>query len=302
MKPGLAKPAVLALIRQATGRPARALERLTEGMESQAFRFRIDGDWLVLRINPSLRGFRKDEWAARHVSENVPVPQVVTMGMTEGNQAYCISEWLPGQTLEDLSVEDVSALIPELLRLWRNIGATDVSGIDGFGDFDPEGHGAADTWRQVLEKTLHDARRDLCGKTALGLQDTSELLLLYERLIASCGEQRGLIHGDFGSNNVLTGQGRITGILDWDLAMVGDSLYDVANVYFWASWLPCMEVLAEAFTQIMSDVAAYGERLLCYAIRIGLEEARESVAAGNAQMSSWAVRRTFELADTGGAG
>jgi aminoglycoside phosphotransferase (APT) family kinase protein len=40
-------------------------------------------------------------------------------------------------------------------------------------------------------------------------------------------EQRGVVHGDFRVGNVLVDDGRLTAILDWELAYVGDVRFDL---------------------------------------------------------------------------
>ena len=54
----------------------------------------------------------------------------------------------------------------------------------------------------------------------------------YLKLIEYCPEEHKLVHGDFGSNNVLTDGQKITGVLDWDCALYGDPLFDVAGSFF----------------------------------------------------------------------
>jgi hygromycin-B 4-O-kinase len=290
MKPALATPVVAAFLADVMQEAPASVERIVEGMESQAFRFRVSEGWFVIRINPSLRGFEKDRWAHSSVDEGVPVPHIVTLGTLDRDHAYCISELVSGVTLEELPPAEAASLVDEVADAWRAIASTDVSSIDGFGDFDPDGRAPSDSWRAVLHQTLSDARRDLAG-----LPESDKALAAYERLIDRCPEERSLIHGDFGSNNVLTEGGRITAVLDWDLAMVGDPLYDVASAYFWASHLPCMEAQASQFEQTLSQLPAYDERISCYALRIGLEEASETLRAGDLQMSAWALERLLEL-------
>jgi hygromycin-B 4-O-kinase len=108
-----------------------------------------------------------------------------------------------------------------------------------------------------------------------------------EHLLSACPETRALIHGDFGSNNVLTHDGAITGVIDWSEAAIGDSLYDVANILFWRPWLPCMELQARYFESQRPDLLAHTERLLAYQLRIGLAE----IQCG----SEWAFDRCREL-------
>jgi hygromycin-B 4-O-kinase len=69
----------------------------------------------------------------------------------------------------------------------------------------------------------------------------------------------------------------------------------VANCYFWASHLACMRVQASHFQCTLSQLPAYRERISCYALRIGLEETRESIRDGDLEMASWARSRSYEL-------
>jgi hygromycin-B 4-O-kinase len=286
---------VAAFLGDLLGEAPSSVDRLVEGLESQAFRFDVSEGAFVIRINPSLRGFEKDLWASSALGGHVPVPRVVTVGAPDDGLAYCISEWAPGTTLEHLPTAEVEGLTHEVANVWRAIAGTDVSSIDGFGDFGPAGDAPARSWREVLTRTLVDARRELRRARVSRLPDPTRAIDAYERLLDRCPEERGLIHGDFGSNNVLAESGRITAVLDWDLAMVGDPLYDVANCYFWASHLACMQVQASYFERTLSQLPAYDERIACYALRIGLEEVRESVRDGDLQMAAWALDRSYEL-------
>jgi hygromycin-B 4-O-kinase len=295
VKPALSKDAVAAFLCDLLEEVPSSIDRLVEGLESQAFRFEVSEGAFVIRFNPSLRGFEKDVWASSTVGGHVPVPRVVDLGAVDHDVAYSISEWVPGTTLEHLPAAEAEGLTDEVADVWRAIAGTDVSSIDGFGDFGPAGDAPARSWREVLSETLVDARRELKRADASRLPDLTGVIDAYERLIDRCPEERGLIHGDFGSNNVLAEGGRITAVLDWDLAMVGDPLYDVANCYFWASHLACMEVQASYFERTLSQLPTYDERISCYALRIGLEEVRESMRDGDLKVASWALRRSYEL-------
>jgi hygromycin-B 4-O-kinase len=278
---------VAAFLGDLLGEVPYSIDRLVEGVESQAFRFQVSEGSFVVRINPSLPGFEKDLWASSTLAGRVPVPRVVRLGRLDDAHAYCISEWVPGTTLEELPVQDAEGLVEEVAKVWRAIAETDVSPIDGFGYFDPDGHAVASSWRNVLVETLETARRDLKG--------ASDVIEVYARLIDRCPEERTLIHGDFGSNNVLADGARITAVLDWDQAMVGDPLYDVANFYFWATHLRCMAVQASYFERTLSPLPAYQQRISCYALRIGLEEACESRREGDLGMADWALGRSHQL-------
>jgi hygromycin-B 4-O-kinase len=265
-------------------------------MESQAFRFAIGKEWFVIRIGRSLRGFEKDRWAATTVGKRVPVPDVVAIGTLESRLAYCVTDWAPGQTLEDLPPANVGGLAGAVATAWQRLSETDVTSIDGFGDFNPAGSAPEASWRDVLTRTRNEVGRDLGLAAPQYLRELSPVIAAYEQLIDDCPPAaRALVHGDFGDGNVIADGQRITAVLDWDCAMVGDPLYDVANTYFWATHLDCMRVQAEYFDRTLSGLPAYSERIRCYALRIGFVEVVEDVRDNDARATDWLVARCREL-------
>lgn len=285
MKPSVSLAAAAEFLADRFSEPTVAVERLPEGLESQAFRFDLGAEEFVLRIGLSGRGFEKDRWAAAVAGRHVPVPVVFEIGSVAEALTYCITQRLPGTTLEELAPADAADVVGAVAGAWAALASCDVRSVVGFGDFDAEGSAPANTWRAVLLGTL---------EAATAADDVS-VLETYARLVERCPEERALVHGDFGSNNLLVNDGVVSGVLDWESAMVGDPLHDVANTRFWATHLPCMQVQAERFDQILRDLPDYRERVLCYALRIGLEEAREARRDGDAELAEWASRRCREL-------
>jgi len=45
-----------------------------------------------------------------------------------------------------------------------------------------------------------------------------------------------LVHGDLAGSNVLWGNGRVVGVLDWDLAALDDPAEDAAALATWHGW------------------------------------------------------------------
>lgn len=56
----------------------------------------------------------------------------------------------------------------------------------------------------------------------------------------------GIVHGDFRPANMMAAGGRVTGILDWEMATTGDPLCDfgVSTMREWGVWMPDEELLA----------------------------------------------------------
>ena len=285
MKPFVSLAAAAELLADRFSEAAVAIERLPEGLESQAFRFDVGAEELVLRIGTSRRGFEKDRWAAAVAGRHVPVPAVLEIGSFDETHTYCITQRLPGTTVEDLPPADAGGVVGAVAGAWAALASCDVASVAGFGEFDAEGRAPASTWRAVLLGTL-EAATDA---------DDGSVLETYAGLVERCPEERALVHGDFGSNNLLVHDGQVSGVLDWESALVGDSLHDVANTHFWATSLPCMQVQAAHFDRTLGDLPDYRERVLCYALRIGIEEAREARRDGDTELAKWASRRCREL-------
>lgn len=97
-----------------------------------------------------------------------------------------------------------------------------------------------------------------------------------------------------GSYNVLAHSGVITGIIDWNLALYGDPLYDVANVLFWneRKLQPLIFALKERYlTETLNR-----KKVFCYMLRIGLDEVYKTVALNHIGLDvSWVVQRIDEL-------
>jgi hygromycin-B 4-O-kinase len=269
---------------------------ITEGEESQAYRFLSGSRPYVARVNRDVKGFEKDAFAHRRFARpNLPIPAVIHVGQIE-HAFFCISEAMPGVTLQDLVPEDLPRLLEPTARVWEAIAESDLGAMRGFGPFDASGHAAYGSWRDFLISIADEQRYDWRAVGHLVPRDEiSRLLERLLELVEECPEERALVHGDFGSNNVLTDRQRITGVIDWSEASIGDPLYDVANVFFWRTWLECMRQQASYFEMKLGGLAELGGPLLCYQLRIGLAEIYQTVTENKTASAYWALARCGEL-------
>jgi hygromycin-B 4-O-kinase len=269
-KPALPPEAIRSWAAQRFG-AITAFHPLAEGDESQAFGFRAGDHDYVVRVNYEVDGFAKDRFAyERFNSRRVPVPEVVTIDAVDARHRACVARRLPGKTLQDSDIDTLTRLMRPVSAVLAGIGAADVSGTTGFGPFDGAGHGSYPSWRDYLVSVHRHARKPARPPVAADL--IPPLLSAQDGLLDACPEQRRLVHGDFGSTNVLTDGYRVTGVLDWANAMYGDPLYDVAQVLFWAPWLDCMRIQAAHFRTVLPADPGTRARLLCYQLHIALHE------------------------------
>lgn len=266
------------------------------GEESQAFRFTSEDREFIFRLNSKREDFEKDRFAfERFARPDLPIPRVFQIGQFE-DHFYCISQKLPGRTLEDLDPNDIWRLLAPTHEVWLAIANSDLGGISGYGRFDSKGTTTFSRWRDFLVEILDKAKYRWEGirgyPTAQIMKEWRDAFYL---LTAFCPEERALVHGDFGSNNVLADREHITGVVDWSEAMIGDPLYDVANFFFWRTWLPCMEQPARYFEAHPLNVPNWEERILCYQLRIGFSEVFANSLERRYKVVIWALGRCKEI-------
>ncbi|NLR67399.1 aminoglycoside phosphotransferase family protein [Chitinophaga varians] len=270
------------------------MEPVPDGMESFAFRVVISGKKYVLRVNHQAEGFEKDDFANRHfAAPGLPVPEIEAIGLLENGVAWCLSAQAPGVTLQDLPEAYLTAVTAPVAAVMQAMAAAPLQGITGFGPFNSRGETRHTSWKTYLESICREEHYDwhAAGKRVplKRIRPLQEQLL---QQLQDIPETRQLVHGDFGSNNVLTDGHKITGVIDWSEAMIGDSLYDMANIFFWRTWLDCMEYQARYFETQPVDKA----RLDCYQLHIGLTEVYQTAIAGDMDDMDWALVRCEHLA------
>jgi len=281
---------------------------MVEGMESQALSFTHGNQEYVLRINPLIEGFKKDDYAYRNFSSaEIPIPRIVEYGRFNADHAFCISEKAPGITFEDADEATVMALAKDELELWFAIGAIDISGTTGYGIFSSDtGNAPFRSWRDYLLSILDEnvyaweKVRTIQG-VEIGLLD--KLMSSYLELVEYCPEERRLRHGDFGTNNLLIDPiaRKITAIIDWDNASYGDPLYDMGGSYFWRTWLMCVEKTLAIWEEKFSGAPNYRERTMCYQLHLGLEEIYENALDGDIETLQWCQERCRQILGTIGS-
>lgn len=222
----------------------------------------------MLRVGTSRTAFEKDAYAAAtFAAPGLPIPEVVAIGEL-GPYAYCLARRLPGTPVNQLAADVLPQVADALVATLRRLWTADVGASTGFGMFDHTGDGAYASWRDYLVdpapvRAAVDERH-VPSRLADGLH-----AYVVDR-VDDCPGERALLHGDFGSANVLTDGRAVTGVLDWELAGYGDPLHDVAEILQWEGGEPCMSALAQ---QLRRTLPADGwRRVTCYRARICLDE------------------------------
>ena len=252
------------------------------GEWSTVYSVRTAGSELVARFSKYDEDFEKDAYAARYRSPALPIPPIIEWGPA-GDGYYAVAERMPGEHVDLLDERRMRAMLPSLLAMLDAMRAIDLSAASGFGGWRADGRTQSPSWRALLlgiatEPGTRGAAnaRELLAEWPTGARAFDAGYARMLELVDHCPEERHLIHDDLINYNVLVDGDRISAVLDWGSSKYGDFLYDLAMLVFYQPWYPQwrdIDFAAEArthFTRIGLAVPHFDERLLCYALRIGI--------------------------------
>jgi hygromycin-B 4-O-kinase len=262
-------------LRQHLDADGASLRHIGEGMFSQAYAFSLGPREYVLRLNTHESDFHKDLYAYAHYrTSRLPIPRPVQMGVYRPGQFYMITGRCAGRNLDQRSADEVRPLVSRLFDVLDIIHETDVTGCAGWGLTDTMGHGRFASWPAYL-MSLYNQKytfdwRSLAKHACLDGALYAGLFDEMRRLTAFCPQDRHLIHGDFGFDNVMSDGNRITGVLDWAECALGDPVYDVAYLDFWSKSIRYGALWHDRALSRGRNLRHFEERMRCYMLHIGL--------------------------------
>jgi hygromycin-B 4-O-kinase len=155
----------------------------------------------------------------------------------------------------------------------ERIQSIDIHAYQKYGYWGSDGHATGDSWKDPVVSQVTAPQ----SKWAEVVRSSESDRKLYEKvqrrvieLVDSCPEDRHLLHGDFGFNNILVQGNVITGVLDWGDSQYGDFLYDVAWMDYFSWKFSYSEAYLRYYEEREGAPANYKERLLCYKLWVGL--------------------------------
>jgi hygromycin-B 4-O-kinase len=308
IKPVVEQEMILALLRETFALPIEALTPIEGGQVAQTFSFTAGDQAYVLRFNPGSFDvtFAKELFIATHfASPRIPILPILKVGRL-GDLSYAISRKRAGRRLLALSRAEYEQTMPSLMQTLHAIHQVDVGTWPGFGWIGDDGAGMFSSWQGFVARIIEEEHADgFFGKWHALFETTFLEREFFEtvyrrmlRLLPFCPEERRLVHGGYGFNNVLAEGGAVTAVLDWTDAMYGDFLFDVAWLAFWDPGRDYQTLFRADYAEKGVAVPDFEQRLLCYQCYIALDGLRFNAKFNNVTAYNWVKGRITELLRT----
>ena len=272
------KEEVLSFLEKELTQSISDLEFISGGESSQAFSFEIKNEKYIIRVNNySGNGFKKDQYAFLNFkSADLLIPEIFKIGQMDNGNYFAISEKVEGVTINKLPETEIDKINPNLIKILDKIHSIDISNKTGYGKWEAGiGNANNHSWKEaILEVDKYVKNQDnkptLFETSFLEKDVWDKLYASLLNLIKYCPEERYLIHADFGSDNILCKDDKITGVIDWESSMYGDFMYDLAWLSFWSKGCDYEKLFREHYKSIDKNILNFEERILCYKLFIGL--------------------------------
>lgn len=265
---------VLTLLKRSFGNKITSVAFIKGGETSQAFSFKSGDRELVIRINSKTYSFEKDKFAYEHfATSSIPIPRLLKIDKFNEKYSYAISEKASGRDLDNFDDETHKKLLPQLISVLDSIHEAKIDPTGKFGYWNEDGNAKFESWKAFIldyEDEVYSNWDNLYRKTILEKDVVDQAIKMISGLVHFLPEERFLVHGDYGFNNVVSDGNKITGVLDWGESKYGDFLYDVAWLEFFSSSIKYGDIFKEHYASVGTEIQNYDERLLCYQLHLGI--------------------------------
>lgn len=247
-----------------------------EGYFSKAYVFEDLEQKYILRIGTSLKAFKKDLFSYNNFSEYLDIPKVLKIGQYK-EYYYCISEFKIGETFNSLNYDLQISSIKSIMEIHYQIYNIKCTQFNSFGTLDENGSSKYLNWKDYItdfnfhknllcpNNLIYKDWNSLFDYEYVDVQLIKKCMDLLLNLIKYCPEDKHIIHGDFGSDNILINNNKVSAILDWAELSIGDPLYDIAYLDYYSD-IDYSSLFKDFYDNYNISFENYYERILCYKI------------------------------------
>jgi aminoglycoside phosphotransferase (APT) family kinase protein len=203
------------------------------GFDTLIYRFQLRGTQGELAKPLILRFFRGSS-PSRAIQESAiqeaiadtgyPAPRVHIACEDEGvlGSAFIIIDLMPGEPMMSLPLEEIPGMLAEAHILLHAIDAETINNAL---------KATVGYRKRTLDRMFNFMTDQIRGCDLRSLYGGLEWI---EDNRPDDASEEALCHGDFHPLNILVERGRVSGVLDWSGALIGDPAYDVGSTVFLA--------------------------------------------------------------------
>lgn len=261
-----------------------------EGEISRVFFYQYAGQDYVIRFNRRGEGYQKE----LHLSKTLSRKGILMPKILEVDQAneifFSISERVAGVTIATLAEQRLQKLLPTLIRALVELHHVNIEESVGYGFIDRSGDASFNDLTLFFE-SFFDQRNPnfwtgwhhLYEESFLEREIMEKLYSKMMKLLSYSKDKRYLVHGDFHLGNIIADREELTAIIDWEMAMYGDFMFDVATIHMWHAQLRFPELIYTYLERHGKGVQHFEQRLNAYTLCKGIDALRFFALKGDKQ-------------------
>lgn len=258
------------ILKEVFDKSAIQVSPIEMGQLSKVYSFMAKDKSYVVHFRNNKESFIKADYMHKVYGDKLPVPQVVKSGKID-EIFFSISNKVEGKTISSYSASEQNIIINDVVKLFVNMSHIYIEPSKGFGLISPNGFAPYKSWGEVLEKFFREDQEGFYKDwTKLYKQSFLEKSLFQEGYSAMIELSKYspctpcLVHGDFHLWNMLSDGNQVTGIVDWELAMYGDFMFDLGVLHLWTPHLDFPQKVRDLWLEAGNDIMFFEERLRCH--------------------------------------
>ena len=291
MKTGYSENDIIDIIKRIYPQ-ATNIQKMNEGLVSQTYYFKNLGISFVFQISTDKLGYEKENYVFKTFSKDISVKNILKIENYQDDIYYCISEYIDAKRLHDLTTYEIKEKIFDIMDILETMKNINIDYNKGYGYFDSKGDAPYGSWKGFIQAVINDKEYKFYNIDMKKNNVIEKSLNEIEKYYNILDERKCLIHGDFGSYNVLSNDKTIF-LIDWSLGLYGDPLYEIANVLFWNE--KCLNPLIKEINKKIITDDNIRLKIYIYMLRTGLEEINMNLKNNNAKNNEWLNNRIEDI-------
>lgn len=221
---------------------------------------------------------------------------------------YTIIRWIDGDHFPDLQFKPAAPWVLIAIETIEQISDIDISSTSRWGWFGPEGIGKFKSWQEHLLNSCFDKSKSRLyaqhpDRFRADFLEVETLEYFSDQLRQQVSQlpdvRRFLVHTDFGWDNVLVNDGAVEAVIDWDNAVFGDELYDLARLDVYAPAVDFKAIVRSRWSDRGRDLRQFDLRWDVCALHVMVDALGWYGWSNNPDAYRWMKARALDLLGEG---